>query len=157
MSKEFLDLLRRNYAEDDLIPFAVNKTFYNQKHPENVFARDFEQFHYKIKLIPSQVKALRDKYDLYICFTPCEGGDRKKVKAKDSFIIAQDIDGVSIPEDLPPSYYWETSPGKYQGVWVLDNKVTPQEQEIICKKLIKKYNFDPCGSEIGRASCRERV
>lgn len=148
MSKEFLDLLRRNFTEDDLIPFAVNKTFYNQKHPENVFARDFEQFHYKIKLIPSQVKALRDKYDLYICFTPCEGGDRKKVKAKDSFIIAQDIDGVPIPEDLPPSFYWETSPGKFQGVWVLDNKVTPQEQEIICKKLIKKYDFDPCGSDI---------
>lgn len=82
MSKEFLDLLRRNYTEDDLIPFAVNKTFYNQKHPENVFARDFEQFHYKMKLIPSQVKALRDKYDLYICFTPCEGGDRKKLRQK---------------------------------------------------------------------------
>lgn len=148
MSKEFLDLLRRNYAEDDLIPFAVNKTFYNQKHPENNHNKNFEQFHYKIKFIPSQVKALRDKFDLYICFTPCEEGDRKKVKAKDSFIIAQDIDGVPIPEDLPPSYYWETSPGKYQGVWILDNKVNPQEQEIICKKLIKKYNFDPCGSDI---------
>ena len=59
MSKEFLNLLKRNYTEDDLIPFGVNKKFYNQKHPENKFARDFEEFHYKIKLIPSQVKDLR--------------------------------------------------------------------------------------------------
>ena len=148
MSKEFLDLLRRNYAEDDLIPFGVNKKFYNEKHSEDRFRRDFEEYKYKIKLIPSQVKALRDKYDLYICFTPVKDGKRIKPNAQDSFIIAQDIDGVPIPEDLPPSYYWETSPGKYQGVWILDNKVTPQEQEIINRKLIAKYGFDPCGADI---------
>lgn len=148
MSKEFLDLLKRNYAEDDLIPFAVNKTFYIQKHPEERFSREFEEHKYKIKLIPSQVKALRDKYDLYICFTPVKNNKREKINAKDSFIIAQDIDGVPIPEDLTPSYYWETSPGKYQGVWILDNKVTPQEQEIINRKLIAKYGFDTCGSDI---------
>lgn len=148
MSKEFLDLLRRNYTEDDLIPFGVNKKFYNQKHEEARFNRDFEDHKFKIKFIPSQVKSLKDKFDLYICFTPCDGGIRTKPNAQDSFIIAQDIDGVSIPEDLPPSYYWETSPGKFQGVWILDNKVNPQEHEIICRKLVKKYNFDPCGSDI---------
>lgn len=148
MSKEFLDILKRNYSEDDLIPFGVNKKFYNQKHPENRFNRDFEEHKYKIKLIPGQVKSLRDKYDLYICFTPVKDGKRIKPNAQDSFVIAQDIDGAPIPEDLTPSYYWQTSPGKYQGVWILDNAVNPQEHEIICRKLIKKYNFDPCGSDI---------
>ena len=148
MSEEFLNILRRNYTEDDLIPFGVNKKFYNQNHPENRFNRDFEEHKYKIKLIPDQVEALRDKYDLYICFTPVKDGKRIKPNAKDSFVIAQDIDGVPIPEDLPPSYYWETSPGKYQGVWILDNAVNPQEHELICRKLIKKYKFDPCGSDI---------
>lgn len=148
MSKEFLDILKRNYSEDDLIPFGVNKKFYNQKHPENRFNRDFEEHKYRIKLIPDQVKALRDKYDLYICFTPVKDGKRIKPNAQDSFVIAQDIDGAPIPEDLTPSYYWQTSPGKYQGVWILDNAVNPQEHEIICRKLIKKYNFDPCGSDI---------
>lgn len=148
MSKEFLDILKRNYSEDDLIPFGVNKKFYNQKHPENRFNRDFEEHKYRIKLIPDQVKALRDKYDLYICFTPVKDGKRIKPNAQDSFVIAQDIDGAPIPEDLTPSYYWQTSPGKYQGVWILDNAVNPQENEIICRKLIKKYNFDPCGSDI---------
>lgn len=148
MSKEFLDILRRNYAEDDLIPFGVNKKFYNQKHEEARFNRDFEEHKYRIKLIPDQIKALKDKYDLYICFTPVQNGNRIKPNAQDSFVIAQDIDGAPIPEDLPPSYYWQTSPGKYQGVWIIDNAVTPQEHGIICKKLIKKYNFDPCGSDI---------
>lgn len=148
MSKEFLDLLRRNFSEEDVVFFGINKKFYNQKHEENKFARDFEEAKFPVKLISSQVKALRDKYDLYVCFTPVGRDKRLKPNAKDSFIIAQDIDGVPIPEDLPPSYYWETSPGKFQGVWILDNKVNPQEQEIICRKLIKKYNFDPCGADI---------
>lgn len=148
MSKEFLDLLRRNFSEEYVVFFGINKKFYNQKHEENKFARDFEEAKFPVKLISSQVKALRDKYDLYVCFTPVGRDKRLKPNAQDSFIIAQDIDGVPIPEDLPPSYYWETSPGKFQGVWVLDNKVNPQEQEIICRKLIKKYNFDPCGADI---------
>ena len=31
---------------------------------------------------------------------------------------------------------------------MLDNKVNPQEHEILCRKLVKKYGFDPCGVDI---------
>lgn len=148
MYKEFLDILRRNFPENGLIHMGINKKFYFQKHPDERADSDFQDIPYKINVISDVVKSLKDKFDLYICFTPCEGKQRIKTKAKDSFVIAQDIDGAPIPEDLPPSYYWQTSPGKYQGVWILDNTVTPQEHEIICRKLVKKYNFDPCGSDI---------
>lgn len=148
MSEKFLNILRRNFPEDALVHVGINKKFYAQKHPDERIDTLFQDIPYKINVIESVVRSLREKFDLYICFTPCEGKQRKKPNAKDSFVIAQDIDGVPIPEDLPPSYYWETSPGKFQGVWILDNAVTPQEHEIICRKLIKKYNFDPCGSDI---------
>ena len=151
---KFIELLQRNFGEKDLVNFGVNKKFYLERKAkedpefEDRFSRDFEQAKHYVKNIGSQVKALRDKYDLYLSFTPTGGKERKKHNAQDTYIIAQDIDGVPIPTDLPPSYYWETSPNKYQGVWVLDNKVNPQEHEILCRKLVKKYGFDPCGVDI---------
>lgn len=154
MAKKFIELLKRNFGEDDLIWFGVNKKFYIQretkKNPEfdGRFLRDFEQSKHTLKTLVPQIKALMGKFDLYISFTPCGNKERIKPNAQDSYIIAQDIDGVPIPEDLPPSYYWETSPNKYQGVWVLDNTVTPQEQEILNRKLIVKYGFDKTGADI---------
>ena len=151
---KFIELLQRNFGEKDLVNFGVNKKFYLERKVkedpefEDRFSRDFEQAKHFVKHIGSQVKALRDKYDLYLSFTPTGGKDRKKTNAQDSYIIAQDIDGAPIPIDLPPSYFWETSPNKYQGVWILDNKVNPQEHEILCRKLVKKYGFDPCGVDI---------
>ena len=151
---KFIELLQRNFGEKDLVNFGVNKKFYLERKVkedpefEDRFSRDFEQAKHYVKHIGSQVKALRDKYDLYLSFTPTGGKERKKTNAQDTYIIAQDIDGAPIPTDLQPSYYWETSPNKYQGVWVLDNKVNPQEHEILCRKLVKKYGFDPCGVDI---------
>lgn len=151
---KFIELLQRNFGEKDLVNFGVNKKFYLERKAkedpefEDRFSRDFEQAKHYVKNIGSQVKALRDKYDLYLSFTPTGGKERKKPNAQDTYIIAQDIDGAPIPTDLPPSYYWETSPNKYQGVWILDNKVNPQEHEILCRKLVKKYGFDPCGVDI---------
>lgn len=151
---KFIELLQRNFGEKDLVNFGVNKKFYLERKVkedpefEDRFSRDFEQAKHYVKHIGSQVKALRDKYDLYLSFTPTGGKERKKTNAQDTYIIAQDIDGAPIPTDLSPSYYWETSPNKYQGVWVLDNKVNPQEHETLCRKLVKKYGFDPCGVDI---------
>lgn len=151
---KFIELLQRNFGEKDLVNFGVNKKFYLERKVkedpefEDRFSRDFEQAKHYVKHIGSQVKALRDKYDLYLSFTSTGGKERKKTNAQDTYIIAQDIDGAPIPTDLQPSYYWETSPNKYQGVWVLDNKVNPQEHEILCRKLVKKYGFDPCGVDI---------
>lgn len=148
MSKsKFIKLLMRNFSEDDTVWIGVNKKFHNEK-IGNKFARDFEQQKYKLSVLPNMIKQLRDKFDLYISFTPTGGKDRLKVNAQDSYIIAMDIDGVPIPEDLPPSYYWETSPDKYQGVWVLDNKVTPAEQEELNRKLIHKYGFDKTSADV---------
>lgn len=151
---KFIELLQRNFGEKDLVNFGVNKKFYLERKAkedpefEDRFSRDFEQAKHYVKNIGSQIKALRDKYDLYLSFTSTGGLERKKPNAQDTYIIAQDIDGAPIPTDLPPSYYWETSPNKYQGVWVLDNKVNPKEHEILCRKLVKKYGFDPCGVDI---------
>lgn len=150
MGNTFITLLERNFSPTDKVQLGENKKFINEK-SGNKFGRDFIIYNLATKTIGSYLsnRMQKDKEygDFYVCFTPFEG-ERLKANAKDSFIIAMDIDGAPIPTDLPPSYYWETSPNKFQGVWVLDNKVTPQEQEEINRKMVKMYNFDPASCDV---------
>ena len=146
--EKFLTLLQRNFGESDSLYFGINRKFYNSKQ-ENPFGREFDEMRVSLAELPKIIKKNKTDFDLYLCFTPIDKGEQRfKSNAKDTYIIAQDIDGVPIPEDLPPSYYWETSPGKFQGVWVMDNKLTPKEQEEINRKLIAKYGFDATGADV---------
>lgn len=146
--EKFLTLLQRNFGESDSLYFGINRKFYNSKQ-ENPFGREFDEMRVSLAELPKIIKKNRANFDLYLCFTPIDKGEQRfKSNAKDTYIIAQDIDGVPIPEDLPPSYYWETSPGKFQGVWIMDNKLTPKEQEEINRKLIAKYGFDATGADV---------
>lgn len=143
-----VDVIKRNFSENDVIYVGINKKFYNEKHPENQFNRDFEEVKYKLPMFLKMIPDLMNKYDLYMCFTNVGDVARIKQNALPTFLIAQDIDGVPVPTDLEPSYYWETSPGKYQGLWILDNKVSPKKHEELCRKLINKYGFDKTGADI---------
>ena len=146
--EKFMTLLQRNFGESDSLYFGINRKFYNSKQ-ENPFGREFDEMRVSLAELPKIIKKNRTDFDLYLCFTPIDKGEQRfKSNAKDTYIIAQDIDGVPIPEDLPPSYYWETSPGKFQGVWIMDNKLTPKEQEEINRKLIAKYGFDATGADV---------
>ena len=146
--EKFMTLLQRNFGESDSLYFGINRKFYNSKQ-ENPFGREFDEMRVSLAELPKIIKKNKTDFDLYLCFTPIDKGEQRlKSNAKDTYIIAQDIDGVPIPEDLPPSYYWETSPGKSQGVWVMDNKLTPKEQEEINRKLIAKYGFDATGADV---------
>lgn len=146
--EKFMTLLQRNFGESDSLYFGINRKFYNSKQ-ENPFGREFDEMRVSLAELPKIIKKNKTDFDLYLCFTPIDKGEQRlKSNAKDTYIIAQDIDGVPIPEDLPPSYYWETSPGKFQGVWIMDNKITPKEQEEINRKLITKYGFDATGADI---------
>ena len=146
--EKFMTLLQRNFGESDSLYFGINRKFYNSKQ-ENPFGREFDEMRVSLAELPKIIKKNKTDFDLYLCFTPIDKGEQRlKSNAKDTYIIAQDIDGVPIPEDLPPSYYWETSPGKFQGVWVMDNKLTPKEQEEINRKLIAKYGFDATGADV---------
>lgn len=145
--EKFINLLKRNFSEKTPIYVGINKKFYNKKHPENKFARDFEEAKYTIDTLVKVIPNLMTKFDLYINFTPVVN-ERKKANAQGSFIVGHDIDGVPIPTDLPPSYYWETSPNKYQGVWVLDNELSPKEHEELKRKMIEAHGFDKTGADI---------
>lgn len=60
--------------------------------------------------------------------------------------MAQDIDECEDPSSITPkpSYIWESSPNKYQGLWELDRYITEQEYTPLNKALAKHIGCDDC-------------
>jgi hypothetical protein len=82
--------------------------------------------------------------DLYFCPNAFQGPSRQKQLTLPSRILYQDLD-ESDPRDLPlePELWWETSPGRYQALWVLDREVEPQELAQLNRALNRASHADP--------------
>lgn len=130
MFDKFIKSISVNYGKDELLNFSfkTGKQMVNRPFPFS-----------KIKEI---IEKYRDNADVYMTFCPLAGGQRKLEYALPTRIVAADIDEAEIPKDFEPSYYWETSPGKKQGIWIIDNELTAEEYEQIAKAMSIMYDFD---------------
>lgn len=130
MLDKFIKSISVNYGKDELLNFSfkTGKQMVNRPFPFS-----------KIKEI---IEKYRDNADVYMTFCPLTGGQRKLEYALPTRIVAADIDEAEIPKDFEPSYYWETSPGKKQGIWIIDNELTTEEYEQIAKAMSIMYDFD---------------
>lgn len=133
-----LELLKRNFSESDSVCVGRLDRETGKFHQEFI----------KLKNLSGYVGKWFKTQDVYLCYTPLTKQERKKQNACDTYLVVQDIDGVPIPQDFEPSYYWETSPDKYQGIWVLDNLLTVEEHKEYARILANAYNFDKTSSDI---------
>ena len=88
---------------------------------------------------------LRDeKSDLYFCPNAFALAERHKEHCLPSRVMYQDLDEVS-PDECPihPDVWWETSPFRYQGLWILDEALEPDELAALNKALNRACNADP--------------
>lgn len=143
------EVLAKNFGPDDEVKVGLNYKFTNEKDPKKRFARDFVETSISLKALKKYLGSQRKKAELYICPTPIKGKKRLKENAQETYLVFMDIDGARVPEKyFKPSYVWETSPKKYQGVWILDNPLTPDEHEKVARTLVQKYGFDKTSSDI---------
>lgn len=74
----------------------------------------------------------RGDIDVYFCPTLFRhGSGATDADVLPSLALFQDLDAVDpreIPEDLQPTIAWQTSPGSYQAVWLLDGDALDGEQ-----------------------------
>ena len=65
----------------------------------------------------------KDNHDVYFSFTPLKDPTqgRKIVNASTSWCFGVDIDDAPIPAELFPQIVWESSPNKFQGVYIVDH------------------------------------
>jgi hypothetical protein len=85
-------------------------------------------------------------YDLYWSPVPYEQPKRRIADFIETKFLVQDIDENPHPENIEPkpSYIWESSPGKYQGLWELDRYIEEQEYTPLNKALANKIGCDEC-------------
>lgn len=90
-------------------------------------------------------------YDIYFCPLPFKDTTkRKKDKVKSSRLLWSDLDDVTQEQvkKLEPSLLWESSPGSFQGLWILDEELSPEGAELLNHKLTYFIGGDPSGWDL---------
>jgi hypothetical protein len=101
--------------------------------PRDDLAKWFAHFH-------------RRDHDLYFCPNAFTRPVLQKAYALPTPYAWADIDGAD-PEAFEPrpTILWETSPGHFQGLWVLDELLSPGKAENISKRLTYAFGADRGG------------
>lgn len=87
-----------------------------------------------------------ERYDLYWSPMAFKQPKRQNRYSIDTKFMAQDIDECEDPSrlDPKPSYIWESSPNKYQGLWELDRYIKEAEYTPLNKALASHIGCDDC-------------
>ena len=99
--------------------------------------------------IEKKLKEFNDTYkgyDMYWSPMPYSGPNRRIVNFIESKYLVQDIDEHTNPMGIEPqpSYIWESSPGKYQGLWELDRYIEANQYDEINPALARHIGCDSC-------------
>lgn len=131
LDKKFKDVLSLNFGKDDEIHVGLLASS-GQFNNGTITLDEIDEF----------ITDYKDDYNVFMCYAPIEGDDRLLENAKPTRFLVADIDGAEIPKEFPPSYYWETSPNKYQGLWISDKVIAPKDYEVLAHAMVKKFKFD---------------
>lgn len=131
LDKKFKDVLSLNFGKDDEIHVGLLASS-GQFNNGTITLDEIDEF----------ITDYKDDYNVFMCYAPIEGDDRLLENAKPTRFIVADIDGAEIPKEFQPSYYWETSPNKYQGLWISDKVIAPKDYEVLAHAMVKKFKFD---------------
>ena len=103
-----------------------------------------------------QTQGLLKKYsrwdwDQYFCPNMFLAENRRKAFARNTRLAWCDIDEADPFAFRPkPSLVWETSPGRYQALWLWDKKYTPRKAEQYSRALTYRHGGDKNGWPINK-------
>ena len=82
------------------------------------------------------------KYDLYFSPMSYSSPHRRLSSTIETKFLIQDIDEHTKPESIKPkpTYIWESSPNKYQGMWELDRYIQEERYTRLNKSLASKIS-----------------
>jgi len=90
-----------------------------------------------------------DEYHLYFCPLPFTAPKRRKENVKGSRYLWSDLDEVNVFRlPIKPTVYWESSPGRYQGLWLLDEFIEAKQAEDLSKDLAYTLGADKSGWDL---------
>lgn len=103
------------------------------------------------KRIAQQLKLIPDNREIYFCPTP----GTKKSRKKDSYdrirLLWADLDEADPRKISPkPQIAWQTSPGRYQSLWLLEESLPASKVERVNKALSYSVGADKGGWDLGQ-------
>lgn len=107
----------------------------------------------QIDLMIEETEAINKECSIYFCPHLFEDSQKGRVKTNslESKCLWLDKDKGRLDEIVPkPTYCWETSQGRWQAVWVLDEFVDIEFIEPLNKTIIENTNGDPGGWHAGK-------
>ena len=85
--------------------------------------------------------------NLYFCPLPFNTPRRSKTAVSRSSLLWSDIDEGD-PHKVEPAILWESSPGRYAGLWKLPKPVSPEEAETLNRRLTYYIGADKGGYDL---------
>lgn len=134
LNKKFKEVLSLNFGKEDEIHVGL----LTPEEEGSVFTAGT----ITLDEIDEFLDEYKEDYNVYMCYAPIDGDSRTLDNAKPTRFLVADIDGAEIPEKFPPSYYWETSPNKCQGLWISDKVISPKDYAVLAHAMVKEFNFD---------------
>lgn len=90
-----------------------------------------------------------DKYNLYFCPLPFSRPYRRREYVLGSMMLWADIDNADPRAMSPePSILWESSPGRWAGLWLMDHWLSGEELENLNKRMTYGTGSDKAGWDI---------
>lgn len=146
-------LLGLNFADGDVLFLSSNIRATSPGAPGNWHDQPFNVGPNTVQEVNSWLDSHPESvYDIYFCPLPFIKGTtkRKKDKVKCSRLLWSDLDDVTQDQvqKLEPTLLWESSPGSFQGLWVLDEVLSPEGAELLNHKLTYYIGGDPSGWDL---------
>jgi hypothetical protein len=94
-------------------------------------------------------KQVAEGSDCYFCPTPLSQPRRRASNVLPTHFLWADLDEADPRRIKPkPTLAWESSPGRYQALWQLKRKVSPQDAARLSKRLTYATGADPGGWDL---------
>ncbi len=123
-----------------------------KNHTTGDWVQRIYRYPHQLDEIVSEIEAKNIIHSAYFCpHTFREKGRRIKSNSSDTKFLWLDKDAGSLVDfDPKPTICWQTSEGKWQGLWELDQKIDITAAELINKNLIETCKGDPGGWHAGK-------
>lgn len=110
------------------------------EHHEDVFAQAFFAYPEQLPQLLEYVNVNYQGRSMYFCPQLLKRAERTKVSIKTCTVLWSDLDKCP-PEvlDPPPSIVVESSPGRWQGYWLMQDAIEPLEAEDLSHRIAYAY------------------
>lgn len=143
---QMLDFLQMVWDEQPEVDAHVFTTGKSGEGPWDSW--DWEERHMTYPRVPERI-SLNDEGDIYFCPHFFKGTHRYRERALPSVWLHSDLDEADPTEiELKPTVAWETSTGRYQGLWLLRKALPRKNWERINRALNVAVSEDPTGWSI---------